>query len=72
MENNQLNLNKIYEELQDLKNILVVKGILSNQTPSDENEPIWDWSKKINVLADEKLLSEDWLSPEDEETWKSL
>ncbi len=28
--------------------------------------------KVVMVLADEKLLAEDWLSPEDEEAWKDL
>ena len=33
---------------------------------------IWDWPKEIKLLADEELLAEDWLSPEDEEAWKDL
>lgn len=28
--------------------------------------------KRIPVLADEKLLGEDWLSPEEDEAWKDL
>ena len=28
--------------------------------------------KFSNILADDKLLSEDWLSAEDEEAWKDL
>lgn len=30
-----------------------------------------DWSD-VKFLADEKLLAEAWLSPEDEEAWKDL
>ncbi len=30
-----------------------------------------DWDE-FRFLADEKLLAEDWLSPEDEKAWKDL
>ncbi len=41
----------------------------------EEMEMIEKSSKKqkdVTILADEKLLAQDWLSPEDNEAWKDL
>ena len=37
-----------------------------------KQEIIWDWPDQVQVLADEELLGEDWLSEEDEKAWKDL
>ncbi|PIN88874.1 hypothetical protein COU60_05630 [Candidatus Pacearchaeota archaeon CG10_big_fil_rev_8_21_14_0_10_34_76] len=68
----QITIKDIYRELKNLEKALQNKGIISQSELSSENEVIWDWPENIHVLADEKLLSEDWLSPEDEEAWKGL
>ncbi len=31
-----------------------------------------DWPEQVQVLADEELLGEDWLSQEDEKAWKDI
>ena len=72
MENEQITLNNIYEELRNLKEVLKSKGIISQLELSENKEAICGWFDKIQFLADEKLLAEDWLSPEDEEAWKDL
>lgn len=36
-----------------------------------EDKTLSDWGD-VKVLADEDLLAEAWLSPEDEEAWKNL
>ena len=33
---------------------------------------VWDWPKNILFFADEKLLAESWLSPEDEKAFYYL
>jgi len=68
----QITIKDLYLELKNLERALQNKGILSQKELHNEDEFIWDWSKETDVLADEQLLSEDWLSPEDEEAWKDL
>lgn len=72
MENEQVTLRKIYAELKNLERALQNKGIINQVDLSENKEVIWDWPEEIAVLADEDLLKEDWLSPEDEEAWKDL
>ena len=68
----QITIKDVYIELKNLEKALQSKGIISQTELSDKDEVIWDWPEKISILADEKLLAEDWLSPEDEEAWKDL
>ena len=72
MEEKQITLRKIYSELKNLERALKNKGVISQSELSNEEEVIWDWPEKISILADEGLLAEDWLSPEEEEAWKDL
>ena len=72
MENEQITLGKIYAELKNLEKALQKKGVISQLEFSENKEIIWDWPTRIETLADEDLLGEDWLSQEDEETWKDL
>lgn len=72
MENSQVTLEKVHAELQNLKEMLKKRGVLDNMSTTENNEIIWDWPQEISVFADEILLSEDWLSKEDEEVWKDL
>jgi hypothetical protein len=64
-------LEKIYAELKNLEKTLQKKGIISQKELAESNEIEWDWPD-AEIFADEKLLAEDWLSPEDEEAWKDL
>lgn len=57
----QLNIEKVYRELKELENTLKEEGVIK------EHKEICD----ITQLSD-KSLAKDWLSPEDEETWKDL
>ena len=68
----QITIKDIYTELKNLEKALQNKGIISQTELSNKDEVIWDWPEKIAMLADEQLLAEDWLSPEDEEAWKDL
>ena len=68
----QITIRDLYIELKDLEKTLQNKGIISQAELFQKDEVIWDWSEIIPVLADEELLAEDWLSPEDEEAWKNL
>ncbi len=68
----QITIKDLYIELKNLEKTLQNKGIISQAELSQEDEVIWDWPEKIPMLADEQLLAEDWLSPEDEEAWKDL
>ncbi len=72
MENKQITPYEIYIELKNLEKALQNKGIISSRELSENKEIIWDWPVQIKILADEKLLGEDWLSQEDEEAWKDL
>ena len=72
MGNEQITLDRIYSELRNLEIALQNKGIISQKKLSENEETIWDWPEQITVLADEKLLGEDWLSQEDEIAWKDL
>ncbi len=68
----QITIKDIYTELKNLEKALQNKGIINQAELSDKDEVIWDWPENIPMLADEQLLAEDWLSPEDEEAWKDL
>lgn len=68
----QLTIKDLYAKLTSLEKALQNKGIISQAELSQEDEVIWDWPKNIPALADEQLLAEDWLSPEDEKAWKDL
>ena len=72
MENKQITPIEIYMELKKLEKALQNKGVISSTELLENKEIIWDWPVQINVLADEALLGEDWLSQEDEEAWKDL
>lgn len=72
MENKQIDIIKIYSELKSLERILQKKGVINQLELSENNEVIWNWPEEVQVLADENLLGEDWLSPEDEKAWKDL
>ncbi len=72
MESKQITPLEIYVELKNLEKALQRKGIISAVELSESKETIWDWPEQIKILADEDLLAEDWLSPEDEEAWKDL
>lgn len=72
MESKQITPLEIYTELKNLEKALQRKGVISQVELSENKEIIWDWSERVQILADEDLLAEDWLSPEDEETWKDL
>ena len=72
MENKQITPFDVYVELKNLEKALQRKGIISAGELSENKEIIWDWPMQVNVLADEALLKEDWLSQEDEEAWKDL
>ena len=72
MENKQITLREIYSELKNLEKALQKKGVISQIEITENKEMIWDWPNKIEFLADEQLLGEDWLSQEDEEAWKDL
>lgn len=72
MESKQITPLEIYIELKNLEKALQRKGIISAVELSENKETIWDWPRQVKVLADEQLLAEDWLSPEDEEAWKDL
>jgi hypothetical protein len=54
---------------EDIKRLMIdvaiIKSTLLNETK------LTDW-ENVEFLADERLLAEDWLSPEDEEAWKDL
>ena len=47
---------------KDFRVMKLIKSIRAQNYPQD----------KIEILADEDLLSKDWLSEEDEEAWKDL
>ena len=65
----QITPESIYRELKLLERALKKKGIVNDKDIEMEAEnPILSGK----VLADEKLLAEDWLSPEDMEAWKDL
>ncbi len=68
----QITIKDIYGELKNLEKALQNKGIISQAELENKNEAIWDWPDNMTMLADEQLLGEDWLSPEDEEAWKDL
>ena len=69
----QITLKDLYIELKSLERALRKKGVISEiELPEGNNELILDWPADIQALSDEKLLEEDWLSPEDEEAWKDL
>lgn len=72
MENKQITLRGIYTELKNLEKALQKKGVISQLELSENKEIIWNWPEQIQILADENMLAEDWLSPEDEEAWKNL
>ena len=72
MENKQITIEEIYTELKNLEKVLQKKGIIGPVDLLEYKNLIWDWSEKIQILADEELLKEDWLSEEDEEAWKDL
>ena len=72
MENKQITPLEVYIELKNLEKVLQRKGVISQIELSENKEIIWDWPNKTQVWADEDLLGEDWLSPEDEEAWKDL
>ncbi|MEK6889789.1 MAG: hypothetical protein AABX35_01240 [Nanoarchaeota archaeon] len=72
MENKQITLREIYIELKNLEQTLKRKGIITQLEISKNSEIVRDFSGKSLDLADEDLLAEDWLSPEDEEAWKDL
>lgn len=72
MESKQITPLEIYVELKNLEKALQRKGIISAIELSENKETIWDWPAQIEILADEELLGEDWLSQEDEEAWKDL
>ncbi len=73
MENKQITTKKIYIELKNLERTLQNKGIINKfELSAGNNEIIWDWPEHTTILADDSLLAEDWLSPEDEKAWKNL
>ena len=72
MEIKQITPLEVYAELKNLEKVLQKKGVISQLELTENKEIIWDWSMQVKVLADEQLLSEDWLSQEDEEAWKDL
>ena len=72
MEQKQITLNAMYSELKKLESLLQDKGIIKQSEIPQSNDLIWDWPENIPFFADEDLLAEDWLSPEDEEAWKDL
>ena len=72
MENKQITIEEIYTELKNLEKVLQKKGIIGPVDLLEYKNLIWDWPEKIQILADEELLKEDWLSEEDEEAWKDL
>lgn len=72
MENKQIKPIDVYVELKNLEKALQKKGVISARELSENKEVIWDWPVQIDLLADESLLKEDWLSQEDEEAWKDL
>ncbi len=73
MENKQITIKEIYIELKNLERTLQNKGIINKfELSAESNEEIWDWPEQTTILADDSLLAEDWLSPEDEEAWKDL
>ena len=72
MENKQITPIEVYIELKNLEKALQKKGVISAKELSENKEIIWDWPAQIEVLADESLLEEDWLSQKDEEAWKDL
>ena len=72
MENRQITPFDVYIELKNLEKALQKKGVISAVELSENKEIIWDWPTQVQILADEKLLGEDWLSQEDEEAWKDL
>ena len=49
----------------------IIKELIK-QHKLNKQEIIWDWPNQVQVLADEELLKEDWLSKEDEKAWKDL
>ncbi|MEK6928629.1 MAG: hypothetical protein AABW65_01580 [Nanoarchaeota archaeon] len=71
-ENKQITPLEIYIELKNLEKALQKKGVISQVELSENKDTIWNWPEQTEVLADEDLLAEDWLSPEDEEAWKDL
>lgn len=72
MENEQITLREMYVELKNLERVLKKKGVISQIELSEDKEIVWNWPEKIEILADEDILKEDWLSQEDEEAWKDL
>jgi hypothetical protein len=72
MVNENITLKQVYEDLQNLKEILKRKKIIGGQVVFGNEEIIGDSSSQNSVLVDESLLNEDWLSLEDEEAWKDL
>ena len=67
MEQKQITIKDIYVVLQNVQS--EINKI--NQKLESQDVEIADWGNH-KFLADEKLLAEDWLSPEDEEAWKDL
>ena len=65
MEQNQISLERLAKRLYELE--AEVRELKQQKTTQIDD----DWSN-ICVLADENLLAEAWLSPEDEEAWKDL
>lgn len=66
MEHKQVTLENLYEIMQNIQQELhEIKGKI------EDKELIWDWDD-VEIFADEKVLSEDWLSPEEDEAWKDL
>ncbi len=72
MENKQITLKEMYFELKNLEKALQKKGIINQVELAENKEKIGSQSKQVEIFADEDLLKEDWLSPEDEEAWKNL
>lgn len=73
MENKQITIKEIYMELKNLENALQKKGIINKfELSAKDNEIIWDWPEQTTILAEDSLLAEDWLSQEDDESWKDL
>jgi len=63
----QITLEQIHSAIQNMQ--FQIDKI--NKRLEKQNIEIVDLDNS-NFLADEKLLAEDWLSPEDEEAWKDL
>lgn len=68
-QNQQVSLEQLAQRLKHLE--LEVARLRNLQKAKNEEDIDWDW-EGVEVFADEKLLAETWLSPEDEEAWKDL